>query len=498
AQAVKQTRPALALAQAPLWGLGRVVDLEHPELRCSRVDLDPEDVEGSVRLLFSELGNGASAPEREIAFRAGVRLHPVLREDTGSRGASLTLRADATYLITGGLGGLGLEVARWMVEQGARHLLLVGRRAPSASASEAVRTLETAGAHVTVASVDVSREAEVASLLQQLDAGAPPLRGIIHAAGVLEDGALVQQSPERFERVMAPKVAGAWNLHRLTASRPLDFFVLFSSASAMLGSPGQGNYAAANAFLDALAHERRARGLAAQSLDWGPWAEAGMVGAADGSVARALERRGIRPLTTRRALELFGEALASGRPQVALMSVQWPVYLETLGALGRSSFYESLAPARTAEPRTAMATPRPRHWLAEQLEAAQPQERPQLLARSLQEEVSRILRLDATTLDWRQGFAELGMDSLMAIELRNVLQKGLGVSVPATVALDHPTIDFLVQHLLGEVLKLDVGQAPPAPPVLERKPEDTLEEALDTLSDAELARLVAEDLAKDS
>ncbi|MFY0568811.1 SDR family NAD(P)-dependent oxidoreductase [Archangium lansingense] len=502
AQAVKDTRPGLALAQAPLWGLGRVVDLEHPELRCTRVDLDPEDLEGSLRLLYAELGIGSGASEREIAFREGVRLYPVLRKDTGSRSGSIALRADATYLLTGGLGGLGLEVARWMVEQGARHLVLVGRRAPSASASEAVRALEQAGAHVTVASVDVSSEAEVARLLQRIDAGSPPLRGIIHSAGVLDDGALLQQDLERFERVMTPKVAGAWNLHRLTEGRPLDFFVLFSSASAMLGSPGQANYAAANTFLDALAHERRARGLVAQSLDWGPWAETGMVGAPDGSLARALERRGIRPLATRQALALFGEALSSGRPQVALMSVLWPVYLEALGAKGRSSFYESLAPSRSAGPNAAGASSQPRHTLVERLKTALPHERPQVLASSLQESVASILRLDPSQLDWRQGFAELGMDSLMAIELRNVLQKGLGVSVPATVALDHPTIDFLVRHLLDEVLKLDTqetrGNAPEPKPAPERQPEGGLEQSLDALSDAELARLVAEDLAKDS
>ncbi|QRN93952.1 SDR family NAD(P)-dependent oxidoreductase [Archangium violaceum] len=499
AQAVNETRPALALAQASLWGLGRVLDVERTELRCTRVDLDPEDLEGGLRLLLAELGRGGDAPEREVAFRGGARLHPVLRRDASARTQALTLRPDATYLLTGGLGGLGLEVAKWMVEQGARHLVLVGRRAPSAQASEAVRGLERAGAHVTVASVDVSREAEVARLLQRLDAESPPLRGILHAAGVLDDGALAQLDLERFERVMSPKVAGAWNLHRLTEGRPLDFFVLFSSASATLGSAGQGNYAAANAFLDALAHERRARGRVCQSLDWGPWAEVGMVGAADGHVARVLEHRGIRPLSTQRALELFSEALASGGPQVALLSIQWPVYLEGLGAVGRSSFYETLAPpARSAAPRTSAEPASSRYPLMERLRAAPPHERERLLARSLQEDVARILHLSTQEVDWRQGFAELGMDSLMAIELRNVLQKGLGASIPATVALDHPTIDFLVKHLLGEVLKLDMGEAPKPIPVPVREPEDALVKDLDALSDADLARLVAEDLAKDS
>jgi acyl carrier protein len=184
------------------------------------------------------------------------------------------------------------------------------------------------------------------------------------------------------------------------------------------------------------------------------------------------------------------------------------VYLEALGARGRSSFYEALAPARSAEPRAAVSQPaQPRYPLAERLLTALPHERPHLLARSLQEEVVRILRLEASTdVDWRQGFAELGMDSLMAIELRNTLQKGLGLSLPATVALDHPTIDFLVKHLLDEVLKLDVPGTPPPkaskppPPAPPRPPTPAPvnEVALDALSDDELARLVAEDLAKDS
>jgi acyl transferase domain-containing protein len=498
AQAVGEGRAPLSVAQAALWGLGRVVELEHAELRCTRVDLDPADVEGSVRLLHAELGREGSSPVREVAFRGSARLCPVLRRDTGPRGTLVPMRADGTYLITGGLGGLGLEVARWMVERGARHLVLVGRRAPSAAAAEVLQTLERAGASVRVASVDISREDEVARLLKELEGTSPPLRGVVHAAGVLEDGALLQQDLGRLERVMAPKVAGAWSLHRLTADKPLELFLLFSSASATLGSPGQGGYAAANAFLDALAQERRARGLAAQALDWGPWAETGMVGGGEGRVARLLEQRGLQPFSTRQALALFGEAIARGRPQVALLAVQWPVYLERLGPLGRSPLYAAVAPARANEPHGAAAVVQPQHPLAERLKAALPHERSQLLTRFLQEEVARVLRLNlATGIDWRQGFAELGMDSLMAIELRNALQKGLGKTIPATVALDHPTIDFLVKHLLSDVLKLEAQEAPPAPERKPGKPKEVSEQELDALSDAELARLVAEDLSKE-
>ncbi|WP_434380751.1 SDR family NAD(P)-dependent oxidoreductase [Melittangium boletus] len=487
---------APALAQAPLWALGRVIDRELPGSRWARVDLEPGDDAGGLGLLLAELAAGVDPTEREVAFRGGTRLHPVLREGPPVADGAMGFAREATYLITGGLGGLGLEVAKWMVERGARHLMLVGRRAPSSAAEEAILELERAGAHVAVESVDVSREEDIVRLLHRIDVDAPPLRGIVHAAGVLDDGALEQQDRERFARVMDPKVAGAWNLHRLTRGLSLDFFVLFSSASATVGSPGQGNYAVANAFLDALVHERRAQGLPAQSLAWGPWAETGMVGAPDGQLARALARRGIRPLPTQRALALLEEALRHGAPHVALMSIQWPVYLEALGALGRSSFYGGRAPAPTRLPAPVRDAP-----LARRLQEVAPHERARVLARGLQDEAARVLRLEASRVDWRQGFAELGMDSLMAIELRDILQKQLGVSVPATVALDHPTIDFLARHLLAEVLKLDAGEVPavaPVPTVAPVVAPPGAGDNLDGLSDEELARLVAEDLARDS
>jgi hypothetical protein len=226
-------------------------------------------------------------------------------------------------------------------------------------------------------------------------------------------------------------------------------------------------------------------------------------GSEAGQLSRVLERRGVRSMPVQEALALFGELLAGSRPHLVLLSIQWPVFLEGLGTPARSSFYGVLAPVRVAESRgpASQAQTAPRYPLAERLQAALPQERPEVLARSLQEEVSRILRLEASSeLDWRQGFAELGMDSLMAIELRNVLQKGLGRTIPATVALDHPTIDFLTRHLLDNVLKLEAKEAPPPPEPKPPEPrsEGAVEPELDTLSDAELARLVAEDLAKDS
>ena len=187
------------------------------------------------------------------------------------------LRSDGTYLITGGLGGLGLLVAQWMVQQGARHLVLLGRGDATSLTREAISALEEAGARVVVARADVAQEEHVAGALVKIHDSIPPLRGIIHAAGVLDDGLLLNQNQERLAAVMAPKVQGAWNLHKLTLSAPLDFFVLFSSLASVLGSPGQGSYAAANSFLDALAHQRRALGLPSLTINWGPWDAVGMV-----------------------------------------------------------------------------------------------------------------------------------------------------------------------------------------------------------------------------
>ncbi|HEV2147081.1 MAG TPA: SDR family NAD(P)-dependent oxidoreductase, partial [Longimicrobiaceae bacterium] len=216
------------------------------------------------------------------------------------------LRADATYLVTGGLGSLGIRVARWLADRGAGHLVLVGRGGPSPEAAEAVEAIRATGAEVTLARADVAREDEVRALVEGLDR---PLAGVFHAAGVLADGTLAAQRWERFAPVLAPKVAGAWNLHRATEGLPLDHFVLFSSAASLLGSAGQGNYAAANAFLDALAHHRRARALPATSVNWAPWAEAGMAAGLGEARGDRWKGQGMGALSDAQGLASLGEAL---------------------------------------------------------------------------------------------------------------------------------------------------------------------------------------------
>ena len=224
-----------------LWGLGRVIAAEHPELRCQRIDLGPEDKDANV--LFEALC-GEENSEDEIAFRRKARLIPRLvrlpavksaENAIFGQSAIKPLRGDASYLVTGGLSG-GLEMARWMAREGARNLILMGRREPGPDANRVLDELARRGVKIAIEQCDVSDEAQLTGVFNRIAKSMPPLRGIIHAAGVLDDGVLVQQTWPRFESVMAPKVQGTWNLHRLTSSLDLDFFVLFSAAAAIIGA----------------------------------------------------------------------------------------------------------------------------------------------------------------------------------------------------------------------------------------------------------------------
>lgn len=305
-------------AQAPLVGLGRVVALEHAALRCTHIDLDPAVPDGEADALRAELL--ADDAESELALRGDERhVARIVRCAPADAAPGVPIRADGSYLVTGGLGGLGLGVADWLARQGAGHLILVGRSGASRAAHPAaVAALEARGTRVTVARADVADRAELAQLLRAVAESGLPLRGVIHAAGVLDDGLLAQQTPARLRAVMAPKVLGALHLDALTRDAPLDFFVMYASAAGLLGSPGQGNYAAANAFLDALAHHLRRCGRPALSIDWGAFAEVGMAAAQQRRGAQ-LTSRGLRGLTPAEGLTALAQLLGERRTQVAVV-----------------------------------------------------------------------------------------------------------------------------------------------------------------------------------
>ncbi|WP_186002078.1 type I polyketide synthase [Corallococcus sp. Z5C101001] len=431
----------LVTEQSPLWGLGHVVALEHPELRCVRIDLDPSGPVEDAALLAQELA--LSGDEDRIAFRAGRRLVARLARTRLPRAARpLPLGADATYLITGGLGGLGLEVARWMVDRGARHLILMGRGAPGLLAEERLDALRAAGATVVVGRGDVASRADVARVLGEGRASMPPLRGVVHAAGVLDDGLLVLQDAARMAGVLAPKVQGALNLHLETLDDRLDFFALFSSVSAVFGTTGQTSYAAANAFLDALAHQRRARGLTATSINWGPWAEVGMAARLPADAGKAWSGFGLGMLAPGAALAALEGILRADLTQGMVVGAGAGA---VQGAL--SPFFEVLAPRRAEPPRPAS----PGGVFA----GASPRESRARLLSLLQTQAADVLGLSpASPIDPRRPLQELGLDSLMALQLRNGLAAVLGRPLPVTLLFDHPSLgqlfDFLGRELTAD------------------------------------------------
>lgn len=365
---------------------------------------------------------------------------PKLRIETGRR--TPQLRADGTQVITGGLGGIGGVLAKWLVERGARNLALVSRNAPSAAASAGVRALEEAGARVRVFRADVSDATQLERCLAKVRESLPPIRGVFHVAGVLDDALLTELGVDRFDRVMGPKMQGSWNLDRATTADPLEFFVLFSSAAAVLGTAGQANYAAANAYLDALAHDRRRRGLPGLSVNWGPWSEVGLA-AARAERGRRLEARGLGSIGPDEALEALGLLLAQEMPQACVMRFDASEWTASNPAAARSALLAGLwrdATAGATEPRGAEF----RRGVAG---ARTPGERRDRIEKLVRVEVARVLRLPAERLDQTTALKELGLDSLMAVELRNRLAALLGLRLSATLAFNHPTLDALIEHL---------------------------------------------------
>jgi NADPH:quinone reductase-like Zn-dependent oxidoreductase/SAM-dependent methyltransferase/short-subunit dehydrogenase/acyl carrier protein len=338
------------------------------------------------------------------------------------------IRDDASYLITGGLGGFGLAMAAWMVESGARHLVLAGRGGiRSDEAERAVRRMADSGVEVVVRKVDVGREDEIGRLLGEIDDSMPPLRGVLHAAMVLDDGFLLQLDGERLRRVTGPKVNGAWNLHRLTLGRKLDFFVLFSSIASWIGKTGQANYAAANAFLDALAHHRQARNLPALTVNWGALSGTGFV-ARNPEIETELRRQGLLSLDPAEAGALLGRLLSGDRCEVGAARFDLGGVAALSASSGLARRFANLLSARGDD--AARGPDTRAQELLTSLRSAAPEARLSLLEGALRAEVSRILAIPAAQVDADQPLADLGLDSLMSVELENVVESLLHVDLP--------------------------------------------------------------------
>ena len=431
-------------AQSTLWGLVRTVGLEAPRLGARLVDLDPEEPASAGGLVDELL---ASDRETAVAWRGGERraVRLVRHVDAGADAGEFDF--GGTWLITGGLGGLGLAVAEWLVDRGAGTVVLNGRREPDGTRLAAIEALRAHGADIRVELADVADAAAVDSLLGRLARSLPPLAGIVHAAGTLADAALPNQSRERIERVMAAKVRGAWNLHRATSEMPLKAFVLFSSLAGVLGSGGQLNYATANAFLDQLARHRRFLGLAGQSIAWGAWSSGGMAAEREDRMAAEMEAAGVGWITPRQGVLVLDQILRRGIPSAVVSMTDWPRFAARHET--PPTILEALLPSDSpwaGGPGAAASD------LVARLERTPEEDRRDVLVRFLQEELRAVLHLQEPPPP-DVGFFDLGMDSLMAVELRSRINRALAGAyvAPGSVVFEHPDVDSLAGHIAREL-----------------------------------------------
>ncbi|MGP4004628.1 SDR family NAD(P)-dependent oxidoreductase, partial [Streptomyces sp. 8N706] len=438
--------------QAAVWGLGRVAALEHPENWGGLADLPATPDPRAARLLAGLLA--AARDEDQIAVRtAGLfarRL--VAAEPTTELTAAEPDPGAGTVLITGGTGALGAQVARWLARRGARHLLLVSRRGADAPGSaDLVAALEADGAEVTVAACDVADASQLRAVLDALPEDRP-LTSVVHTAGVLDDGVLTTLTPERFATVLRPKLRAAAVLHEQTLDQPLSAFVLFSSFAGAVGGAGQANYAAANACLDALAEWRRAAGLPATAVAWGPWAGRGM--AATDAVAARMARTGVLPMDEDTALAALARCWASAEPSTLVVDADWDAFAAS-GTAARAGtlLAELTTPAVTTEPATG---PLPAE--------------PSRLGDLVRSQIARVLGLpDPAAVEPHRPLRDLGFDSLTSVELRNRLGSATGLALPSTIVFDHPTADALTCMLSAE---LTPEQTPDEVPVPTAGPDD--------------------------
>lgn len=465
AQAISELSPMSGILQSGLWGLGQAIAIEHPELNCVRIDVaDGIEKQELVEQLSYEINqsNDRNGLESQLSLQSGKRYVARLKRFENDAEESLPTECDAdgTYLITGGLGGLGLAVAQYLIEQGACHLMLLGRSEPSEKALKAIAAFRDEGITVRTMAVNVSEFTSLKNAIAKIAAD-HPLKGVIHSVGVLDDALLMQQTWQRFETVLKPKVLGAWHLHQLTQELPLDFFVLFSSVASFFGSVGQANHASANSFLDAFAGFRRGQGLPALTINWSGWSEIGAFADIAKQQRQQLMSSGVDVITPEQGIAAFGSLLSTqAQGQVGVMPVIWPRYLRAGQGhpLAQQPFYanfqylaESEEEAQSANQSDGLEAN-----FSDSLAEASADDRRSLLQEKIRERVAMIMAVaDPQQIDLQRSLLKQGMDSLMSIELTNDLSRILEVTLSSTLVFNHPSIELLSEHLLSDILSIE-------------------------------------------
>ncbi|MFN6462911.1 MAG: type I polyketide synthase [Nostoc sp. DedVER02] len=475
----------LSIAQTPLWGLGRTLAVEHPDLWGGLIDLDPEtSLVEQASSLWTEINHPT---EEQVAFRAGQRYVPRLLPYQPSFSIeSVKIKSSATYLITGCFDDIHVNLASWLIEKGAEYLVLMGEGEPALEICDRLKQMHAINPTVVLFNFSSSKSEQVANVLQYIEDKLPNLSGIIHAEGIHEDSLLLHQTRESFARVLAPKVTGAWNLHIITKEIPLDFFVMFSSALCLLGSPGQGNYAAANAFVDALAHYRQSLGLPALSVNWAPWTHQ------DNPVVRRWATWGVDTIDWQQSLKILEQLLTENVAQVAVMPVQWSKFTQAFPRGQNLPLTAEINHSQSnivSQPKSSPAS-----QLYERLENAPPSRRKDLIFEAVQGEVAKVLRMKSAQVDGKKPFNTMGMDSLTAVELRNALMELLKVTLPATLVFEYPSLESLSEYLAELVIPKIPSSATKELPTAPSEINLAVEQ-LAQFSEDELEALLAQELA---
>ena len=511
-----ETEP-LAIAQSLLWGLGRVLSVEQPQQWGGLIDLDPQLAQSDPATHAAEVLSVIQEHEHKVyascddhlAFRRGQCYSAQLTSQTNQLAEISTYRwqPEASYLIAGGLGDLGLFIADWMAKRGAKHIVLLGRTPlPSrddwsliepdstvAKRIKAIQAIEKSGAKVYLAYADVANEDQVGDAIANVEQqGCPPIRGLFHLATVPSPmQSLVDTNVAALEHSFKPKVQGSWCLHRLFADEPLDFFILFSSWAGLLGDVGQkiGGYSMANTFMDALAHHRRSLGQAALSINWGDWDEIGIR-------ARYIQQ-GYQMLPDSWALkpsqgiQALAQLLSQPMAQMAVLPVPWAEYFKLFPQAATKAFLQPIA--QTSGQQSQIQVQR---QFLQTLESLPVNQRLEKLVVHVQTQVASIMGVSPPeSLDLERGLFEMGMDSLMALELKNTLESNLGIFVPAVAAFEHPSVVALSTYLAQEILEWEIPNQSETSPEPEQESDNPLDK-ITQLSDDEIERLFAEKIAR--
>jgi myxalamid-type polyketide synthase MxaC len=453
----------LAFAQSPLFGFGKVIALEQPKMQCVRIDLGLNSGDNESQHLYNELLSPSS--EQEVALRGDERFVSRIVQRPKDKSSQITLNPEASYLVTGGFGALGLLVAKMLAQRGAKHLILVSRRGAPEGSEEALEELAELGATVTPGKADASKEDQMRALFATAEASGHPVAGCVHSAGVIDDKMLADLDWASFEKVMAAKVAGARNLHMLMQDPEHDFLVLFSSATSAIGNVGQANYAAANMFLDSLARHRRMRGLPGLSINWGPWSEVGMAAALD---AATFEAGGLGLIAPKQGIEILEQCMVqNSHAQIVIAPVTWATYLGRMGKNVPALFTVMQEAAKKdggggggggkakKKKKGATGGSATADALIKKLLAIPEAKRQPVLSTMIQSAVMEVLGVtDPSAVGFKQALSEVGMDSLMAVDVQNVLADMVGSALPGTLLFDYPTVDALSTYFLDEVLDL--------------------------------------------